>query len=213
MINITATSLDDAWYQAIRECYFNGIEYTIDRGSFEKTKRKQLEAVAIEIKCPWVRPLVPMMPEGSGLPAPCDMDFVEGYLAYLMEDDVKENEIYTYGTSSKKQIPEVINMLKNTPHTNQACMTIGSPESIRLKDPECLRVISFKVIGRTLNMTVYYRSWDAYCGLSANLAGLQLFKEYIAQETNLKDGKMFAFSDGLHLYDYHYELVKQRLNI
>jgi thymidylate synthase len=208
-MEIMATSLDDAWYQVIRECYLEGVEYTIQRGSFEQCKRKQLEYVAVEIKCPWVRPLIPIMPEG--LPAPCDIDYVNNYLAYLMEDDVKSNEQYTYGTSIKKQIPYVIDMLKNTPNTNQACITVGSPDSIKLKDPECLRLIALKLINNKLNMTVFYRSWDAYAGWPTNLAGLQLFKEYLCQEIGCKDGKIFAFSDGLHLYDYQYDLVRNRI--
>lgn len=213
MINITAKNLDDAWYQIIQACYLEGIEYTIQRGSFEKCKRKQLEAVAIEIQFPYVRPLIPLMPEGSGLPSPCDIDYVESYLAYLMEDDVKCNESYTYGTSCKKQLPYIIDMLKNTPHTNQACITVGTPDSIKLSDPECLRLITFKLINGKLNMSVVYRSWDAYCGVPANLAGLQLFKEYVCQEVGCIDGKIFAFSDGLHLYDYHYDLVRSRLHL
>ena len=210
MIAITATDLNDAWFQAIMACIQYGKEYTIERGSFESCKRKQLEIISIEILHPGSRPIIPIMPEGCGLPAPTDMEYVNRYLSYLMEDSLQDNELYSYGSSIKRQIEPIINMLKNTPKTNQACMTVGSPNSIFLSDPECLRVISLKLIDSYLNMTVFFRSWDIIAGMPSNLAGLQLFKEYLCDEIGCQDGKIYAISDGLHLYDYQYDIAETR---
>lgn len=211
--HIKATDLNDAWFQSLVSCYQYGREYTIQRGSFETCKRKQLDLIVIEVNSPWARPIIPTMPEGSSIPAPTDMNYVNDYLSYIMEDMPKDNESYTYGTSIKRQIPDIIKMLRETPQTNQACITVGSPDSIFLKDPECLRLISFKVIDSRLNMTVFFRSWDLFCGMPSNLAALQLFKEYICDEIGIKDGKLIAISDGLHLYDYQYDIAKSRIGI
>lgn len=209
-MTITATDLNDAWFQALMACILYGKNYVIDRGSFEHCTRRQLEFFSMEILYPGHRPIIPLMPEGCGLPTPTDMDYVNKYLSYLMEDNLQDNEQYTYGSSIKNQIQPVINMLKNTPKTNQACITVGSPNSIFLSDPECLRLISLKLLDSKLNMTVFFRSWDLMCGFPSNLAGLQLFKEYLCEEIGCQDGKTIAVSDGLHLYDYQFEVAEAR---
>ena len=61
-------------------------------------------------------------------------------------------------------------------------------------------------------MTVYFRSWDLYAGLPENLGGLQRLKEIVlaylqAAEMQVEDGKIVAFSDGLHLYDQYFQIV------
>ena len=95
MISIIATDLNDAWFQTIMACIQHGKEYTIERGSFETCKRRQLDFISIEINNPGSRPIIPIMPEGCGLPAPTDMEYVNRYLSYLMEDSLQDNEQYT----------------------------------------------------------------------------------------------------------------------
>ena len=61
-------------------------------------------------------------------------------------------------------------------------------------------------------MTVYFRSWDLYAGLPENLGGPQRLKEIVleylqAAEMQVEDGKIIAFSDGLHLYDQYFQIV------
>jgi thymidylate synthase len=46
--------------------------------------------------------------------------------------------------------------------------------------------------------------------MPSNLAALQLFKEYLCDEIGCLDGKIYAISDGLHLYDYQYEIAEAR---
>jgi thymidylate synthase len=185
----------------------------VQRGSYEnQSVRKQIDHVTARIKFPNVRPLIPDIPPGLGIPPPTDIEYVEQqYLPYLMEDEVAENEQYTYGTSIKPQLNELIAMLKRTPGTNQACMTIGSPKSIFLEDPECLRILDWTVLDGTLNVVVYFRSNDLGNAWSANLAGIQLLKEYICQETELQDGEIIYTSKGLHLYDFSWDITSIRL--
>jgi len=45
-----------------------------------------------------------------------------------------------------------------------------------------------------------------------NLGGLQLVKNYMAEEIGVADGEIIAVSKGLHLYDYSWELAKLRTN-
>jgi thymidylate synthase len=62
-----------------------------------------------------------------------------------------------------------------------------------------------------LEFFVYFRSWELWAGLPANLAGIQLLKEYLAAEIGVKDGPMTVMSKGLHIYGYAEDLVKKRL--
>ena len=61
-----------------------------------------------------------------------------------------------------------------------------------------------------LHFILYFRSWDLWGGFPSNLGGLQLVKQYMAEEIGVDDGEMVAVSKGLHLYEYSWELAKIR---
>ena len=56
----------------------------------------------------------------------------------------------------------------------------------------------------------YFRSWDLWAGFSANLAAIQLLKEYMAKEIGCKDGNIVAYSKGLHIYGHAFEMAEIR---
>ena len=93
---------------------------------------------------------------------------------------------------------------------NQMVLQVAHPSDITLVDPPCLRSIDTRIQENTLNFVVYFRSWDLWGGLPANLAGIQNLKEYMAGEIGVKDGEMIVESKGLHLYGYAEELAKLR---
>ena len=111
------------------------------------------------------------------------------------------------------QIEEVIRIYKEKGFgTNQAIMEIGMPSDIKLTDPPCLRLIDTRVRYGKLHFILYFRSWDLWGGFPSNLGGLQLVKQYIAEEIGVGDGEIIAASKGLHLYEYSWELAKMRAN-
>jgi thymidylate synthase len=156
------------------------------------------------------------MPEGSGIPPTTSDEKIQQYFyEYLVTDTKEDKEDYTYGWYAHKQIPRVIEILnKSHGNSNQGCITVGDTESIFLGDPPCLRVIDFKVVDGKLNMTVFFRSWDCFTGLPENLGGLQLLKEYLLMHLDfpVEDGKIIAYSSGLHLYEMYFPVVNT-LNI
>lgn len=82
------------------------------------------------------------------------------------------------------------------------------------RDPACLRLVDFRLDqDNTLHMVVYFRSWDLFSGFPANLAGLQLLKEYVAQQLEAQDGKIIASSKGLHIYDHAIDVAATRLGM
>jgi thymidylate synthase len=231
---IDAFDLDDAWFQCLSTILDKGHVYTITRGSYEGQKRLEFDFVSIRVRKP-SHQIIPIIPEGMSIPAPTDMDYIQGYLSYLLTGTKTKTEDYTYGErlvdpkvtvkdiSGKElisemplnvnQVEEVIKMYKEKgPGTNQAVMEIGMPSDIKLIDPPCLRLIDTRLRYGKLHFILYFRSWDLWGGFPSNLGGLQLVKQYMAEEIGVEDGEIIAVSKGLHLYDYAWDLAKLRTN-
>ena len=219
--SIEAKTIPEAWFLCIRELMKPGLvtaipkgirEYVIDRGSFEKTHiRREFDCVSIHIEYPGSRPLSPDVP--TGVPSPCSDEAIEEkYLPYIMTGVKQPNEQYTYGEDIVEQIPEVVRMYREDGYnTNQAFIAVGSKESLKLKDPQCLRLIDTRISYGKLHFIVYFRSWDLWGGLPVNLGGIQILKEYMASEIGVEDGELIAFSKGLHLYDTCWDLANKVL--
>lgn len=217
---ITSFSIPDAWFSLLWSIfekdesgnYKYSREYTIDKGSFEGHKRLEFDSVTLQITNPNARPLVPEIPPQLGIAPPTSMEYVEQYfMEYLLNPVKKEGESYTYAERINISLSKIIDMLRYTPNTNQAIIEIARPEDIELSDPPCFRCLAFKIINNKLNMYVYARSNDLWSGFPPNIAGLQLLKEYIADEIGVQDGEIIYYSSGLHIYDYQYGLVKKRI--
>jgi len=233
-IFIDAFDLDDAWFQCLSQILEHGHVYTITRGSYEGQKRLEFDFATVRVRKP-AHQIIPIIPEGMSIPAPTDMEYIQGYLSYLLTGKKTETEDYTYGERlvdpkvkvkqqdekglikemplNVNQVEEVIKIYKTQGHgTNQATMEIGMPSDIKLVDPPCLRIIDTRVRYGKLHFILYFRSWDLWGGFPSNLGGLQLVKQYMADEIGVADGEIIAVSKGLHLYDYAWELAKLRTN-
>ncbi|RLI85451.1 MAG: hypothetical protein DRO76_05470 [Candidatus Altiarchaeales archaeon] len=67
--------------------------------------------------------------------------------------------------------------------------------------PPCLTILDTEILDNRLHFIVYFRSRDAYGGFPANVAGLQLLKEYMANEVGVEPGKTIVFAKDIHLYE------------
>ena len=214
-INIKAFSLPESWVALIRIILNNGRDFIIDSGSYAGHIRKELDFVTIHIEKPSHSPIVPtsgMMPSGYSGPPPTTLEYIDNdYVPnYLMSDIKTKNETYTYGTRIMEQWSSIIKMYKEGGYrTNQACIEIAMPSDIILSDPPCLRMIDTRIQDNKLHFYVYFRSWDAWGGYPANMAGLQRVKEIMAYEIGVEDGELIACSKGLHLYDIYFEVAQQ----
>jgi len=232
-VTIEAIDLPDAWFQVIRNVMLSGFRYEVQRGSNEKSERIELDYATICIKNPGSGELLPSMPEGTGLPPVGDLAYVmECYFPlYLMSSEKAQDEQYTYGERinqiihdtnlgvEKTQLEWAIEMLRNTPNTNQATIEIGQPSDIVIRDkaghpdPPCLRIIDCRVRYGKLHLMVYFRSWDAWGGFPINMAGLELMKQYMASRIGVESGELIAASKGLHVYGYAEHLARLRAHI
>jgi len=226
---LNAKTISDAWFQLIYNIFDHSYTQKIQKGSFENEQyRLQYPSIAVFIEHPG-EDMIPVMPPGLNIPAPATMEYIEDYFAnYLMDPELSENETYKYASRIHHPMPKggtqlgrVITLLKEAPLTNQAIIEIGSPEDHDIcygndgkLDPPCLRLLDFKAVprGNELSLTVscYFRSWDLWAGFPVNLGGIELLKNYIAGETNLKNGHMYAYSAGAHIYGYQEEIARIR---
>ena len=136
-----------------------------------------------------------------------------GFAEILIQDDAVWNDpkiiIEESGKYFLNQMELLIWTYKNRGfRNNQMVMQIASPSDMLLVDPPCLRSIDTRIQDNKLNFIVYFRSWDLWGGFPANLAGMQMMKEYIASEIGVEDGAIIASSKGLHLYNYVWELAE-----
>ena len=206
--NLEARDLSEAFFKCCRAALTDGYEYVIDSGSFEGARRKELDFVVVKIEKPGTRPLVPDVPQG--VPSPSSNDYIEEYMNYLITPLKQPHEIYTYGEYLAPQVDAVIQRYKQEgPESNQLCMMIGGLESMDQEHPPCLRLVDTRIRYGKLHFVIYFRSWDLWAGFPTNLGGLQLLKEYMAQEIGVDDGEMICVSKGLHLYEHSWELAAQ----
>lgn len=91
---------------------------------------------------------------------------------------------------------------------NQMVLQVAQPDDMLLQDPPCLRHIDTRIQDGKLHFFPYFRSWDLWGGFPANLAGIELLKQYVAAEIGVENGEMIATSKGLHIYDYSFDLAK-----
>ncbi|ODS38282.1 MAG: hypothetical protein A7316_08385 [Candidatus Altiarchaeales archaeon WOR_SM1_86-2] len=203
-ISINAFDIPDAWLQIVESILKYGDVFDVGRGS--EITRTRAVALGLEISNPEIRPLA--HPQ-----APFTMKYVEEYaLEYLFIGDKHEGEEYTYGERLRKpidQIEKVIEKYKEEKNDRQNTMVIRRPEDLDSPDPPCLTVMDTEILDNKLHFIVYFRSWDAYAGFPANIAGFQLLKEYMASEIGVEPGKTMAFSKNIHLYERQISFAEQ----
>lgn len=201
---IEAFDIPDAWVQVIEEIYNNGEEFRVERGS-ETTLTKKT-CLALRITNPETRPLRHDL-------APFDDKFIESYaLRYLFLCDKQPGETYTYGERMRypeDQIQKVINRYKECKGDRQNTIVLRLPQDIDNPEPPCLTVLDTEISNNKLNFILYWRSWDAYGGFPANLSGLQLLKEYMAEEIGVEPGETIAFAKNIHIYERTFELAEK----
>ena len=214
---IKAFDCPDAWYKVLHEIWYNGDVFEVGYGS-EVSETKKLN-LSIEIKNPENRPLVDFM-------APCDMKYVQWYALKYLWSGAIEDETYTYGSRMRKpvdQVEEAVKRYVEEKRDRQVTFVIRLPDDIRKSikerkhEPPCLSLIDTEISDNQLHLTCYFRSWDAFAGLPANIAGIQLFNEALVSEINrrgnlsVKSGKLVFHSKNCHIYERQYKMVEEVL--
>ena len=140
---------------------------------------------------------------------------VNGQQIYIQDqkiwDDLYHGDVIhiNNGRHVLNQLELMIWTYKNKGYrNNQMCLQIAKPTDMLLQDPPCLRYIDTRIQDGMLHFFPYFRSWDLFSGLPANLAAIELMKQYCADQIGVENGEIIASSKGLHLYDYVIELAE-----
>jgi len=232
-VKITAFDLPDAWYQVLKKIWEEGEIFSVKYGS-ETTDTKKLD-VTIEILHPESKPLLHDK-------APCDMRYVMNYfMEYIWFGEKRPDETYTYSSrlrSPVDQIEEAVCRYSDEIFDRQITLVIRVPQDIcrevdgKRHEPPCLTILDTEItrdkIDNKLRFSLvgYFRSWDAYAALPANLAGLQLFCEAFVKELNARGrgkhgskweeiftGPMLMISKNCHIYQRQFQFVQELLKV
>ena len=111
------------------------------------------------------------------------------------------------------QLKELINQLRKNPSTRQAVLQMwnGSNDLRSELAKPCNLVITFRIVGNALDMTVFNRSNDLIWGCcGANAVHFPILQEYMASKVGVVMGEYWQVSTNLHFYKDHYEMLQKR---
>lgn len=239
-VTFSTSDIPSAHEIATSRIFNEGDRFFVGHGSEEVWTRKL--SVDIEILHPEIRPLI-----GEYCPNDMKYvnEYFARYLwgiEGLPHWGKQNDEHYTYASRMREPIDQIqlaIDRIVANPNDRQIRIMIARPEDISKVaplidghqvldgegkpakwEPPCLTYIDLDIDVQemTINLDVYFRSWDCLAGFPSNLAGLQLFNEQIVCEVNenialynglsdkdnkdiFKTGKIIARSKNLHLYE------------
>lgn len=118
------------------------------------------------------------------------------------------------------QLKKIINWIKTNPHTRRMIITAWNPaeldagynpESPRVALSPCHVLFQFFVDGDKLSLQMYQRSADLFLGVPFNIASYSALLHIIAAITGLKPGEFIHVLGDTHIYQNHFEQVKEQL--
>lgn len=110
------------------------------------------------------------------------------------------------------QIQNVINQIKTTPDSRRMIVTAWNPEDVPNSAlPPCHVMFQFYVVNNKLSVQLYQRSGDMFLGVPFNIASYSLLLHLIARETGLEVGEFVHTLGDAHIYDNHFDQVKELL--
>jgi thymidylate synthase len=127
----------------------------------------------------------------------------------LMDENGNVNSNYGYQWSRADQLTKVIEMLKTTPTTRRASISIYDGKEINEypKDTPCTYAINFYIENdNKLSMQVMMRSNDLVYGFCNDQFCFSKLQKYVADELNLEIGTYFHFACNMHIYEKHYNM-------
>jgi len=111
------------------------------------------------------------------------------------------------------QIKNVIELIKTNPDSRRMIVTAWNPEDVpSMALPPCHTMFQFYVNNNKLSCQLYQRSGDVFLGVPFNIASYALLTHLIAHETGLDVGEFVHTLGDAHLYNNHFEQMKEQLS-
>lgn len=110
------------------------------------------------------------------------------------------------------QIRKIIHQLKNDPDSRRIILSAWNPNEIEdMTLPPCHTMAQFRVMNGKLSCQLYQRSADMFLGVPFNIASYSLLTHMLAQICDLEVGEFVWTGGDCHIYNNHFEQVKQQL--
>src|SRR5699024_2322803 len=111
------------------------------------------------------------------------------------------------------QIQNVIEQIKETPHSRRLIVSAWNPEDIpSMALPPCHTLFQFYVQDGKLSCQLYQRSADLFLGVPFNIASYALLTHIIAAECGLEVGEFVHTFGDVHIYSNHTDQIKEQLS-
>lgn len=204
MRTVRASTIKEAYLQAVNTVLRNGYEVADERGS----KTREILNLSTHIAFPEgstndTNPL-----EDTPIGSVWNEDRLELYVDEFLEAD-NHGFIYTYGERlfgfDTNQIEDCIIRLERNSRTRRATAVTLRPmvDSLR-EDIPCLIMVDFKIRDRMLYTTGVWRSHDVYGAYFPNLIGLYRLAGYVqyALEYAVDIGPISTHSISAHIYEH-----------
>lgn len=110
------------------------------------------------------------------------------------------------------QIKWLIQEIKSNPDSRRLILSAwdaGQIEHMAL--PPCHTLSQFRVVNGKLHCQLYQRSADMFLGVPFNIASYSLFTHMLAQICNLEVGEFVWTGGDCHIYNNHFDQVKEQL--
>ena len=110
------------------------------------------------------------------------------------------------------QIKKIILNLKNNPNSRRHIVSAWNVDKIdKMALPPCHTMFQFHVQSGELSCQLYQRSADMFLGVPFNIASYALLTNIIANILNLKPGEFVWTGGDCHIYNNHFEQVKEQI--
>lgn len=111
------------------------------------------------------------------------------------------------------QLKDVIERIKKNPNDRRMIVSAWNPPEIpQMALPPCHLLYQFHVAEGKLSLQMYQRSCDTFLGVPFNIASYSLLLMMVAQVTGLKPGTFVHVYGDLHIYNNHFDQVKEQLS-
>lgn len=114
----------------------------------------------------------------------------------------------------RDQLGLLIKLLKKDPSSRHGVIVMWDPSSdglggVNKKNVPCPYTFTVNIIGGRLHLHLVVRSNDMVLGFPADVAGFALLQYILAQELDVKVGIYTHTISNAHIYDIHYDGVKE----
>ena len=118
------------------------------------------------------------------------------------------------GVKHVDQLVDLINNIKKDPYSRRHILSAWNPGELELMAlPPCHMMAQFYVSkDNKLSCQMYQRSADMFLGVPFNIASYALFTHMVAQVCNLEVGDLIITVGDAHIYNNHFEQVKEQLS-